>query len=791
MSIFALLNRQSVTIMKKFLFSTFLFLFSFLLTFAAPVDEQSARKIASDFIRSKMPQVTRAASDDLVRVVTGIEDGEETAVYVFNADNSFVIISADDQTPSVLGYSDNGTYDEALAPAGLKAMLASYQKAIRNNKFVTRAEVIKHNAINKLLKTKWDQEGPYNLSCPKDTKTGETSVTGCIATAMAQIMYYHRWPATYDWDKMKTSYETNDSTESAYEVAKLIADVGQSVYMDYSSDGSAARTYQACEALRYNFGYALSTEYVFRENYTVEEWDRVIYNNLVALKPVMYAGTAVDISASGEGVLAGHAFIVDGCDAEGLYHVNWGWGGVSNGYFLLAQLNPDNQGAGGTSGSQGYGIQQEAIVGIGPSDTTNESVIRLTASNFTVEGKTLLSRNKTSVDFPKLKVKCALYNLTLPNEDRKYDIGFALFQGDTMKNVLSTENPLDFKAEYGYYEVADLSIGKDLADGNYQIRPIARETGKTDWVLPILGIDCYAEIIIEGLTMNVIAHGQTNVGDSSFDLNSKEVSTDNRVGIPITFTLNLTDKNKIGNSPVFLWGNEDETKTVLLAGVGSNLDPGSTGDVSIQYIPQREGAYKFYFSASASNYKDAIDSIEVTVAAKVEFDLVADVALAVDNADNSRNITGTSIKGKAKITNNSTETYYDIVLIALMEEQGNNNFKSADYSLQTIEIKVGEAVDVPFFFEDLDTDRRYAISVYMRDKDDLKWVNAYVQDGKQYINSNSVYYLVSDTGINTVQQELPDADVFDLHGVRLGRTADLKHLPRGIYIVNKKKVINK
>jgi len=777
--------------MKKSLFSTFLLLFSFLLTFAAPVDEQSARKIASDFMRSKMPQVTRTANGDLVRAITGIEDGGEAAIYVFNAENSFVVVSADDQTPSVLGYSDNGTYDKEHAPEGLKAMLASYQKAIRTNKFVTRAEVIKHNAINKLLKTKWGQEGPYNLSCPKDMKTGETSVTGCIATAMAQIMYYHRWPATYDWDKMKTSYETNDSTESAYEVAKLMADAGQSVYMDYHSNGSAARTDQACEALRYKFGYALSTEYVYRENYTVEEWDRIIYDNLAALKPVMYAGAAVDIDDSGEGVLVGHAFIVDGCDADGLYHVNWGWDGMSNGYFLLAMLNPDNQGAGGTSGSLGYGIQQEAIVGIGPSDTTNESVIRLTASNFTVEGKTLLSRNKTSDNFPKLKVKCALYNLTLPNEDRKFDMGFALYQGDTMKDVLSTVNSLEFKAEYGYYDEADLYIGKGLADGNYQIRPIARETGKTDWVLPILGKDCYAEVIIEGLTMNVIAHGQANIIDSSFGLNSKEVSTDNRVGIPITFKLNLTDKNKVGNSPVFLWGNEDETKTVLLAGVGSNLDAGSTGDVFIQYVPQREGAYKFYFSASSSNYKDAIDSVEVTVAAKIEFDLVVDVALAVDDADDSRNVTGTSIKGKAKVTNNSTGTYYDVVLIALMEEQGTNSFKSTDYILRTSEIKVGETVDVPFLFEDLGTDRRYAISVYMIEKGDLKWVNASVQDGKQYINSNSVYYLVADTGINTVQQELPDADVFDLRGVRLGRTADLKHLPRGIYIINKKKVINK
>ena len=163
--------------MKKYLLSTYLVLFSFLLTMAAPVDEQSARRIASDFLRSKMPHVTRAASGELTRAVTGVADGDSAGIFVFNADNSFVIVSADDRTPAVLGYSDNGIFDKNNVPDGLKAMLKSYQQAVSSNRVITRGAVPTHDAIKAMLKTKWDQSGPYNLSCPVDTETGETSVT--------------------------------------------------------------------------------------------------------------------------------------------------------------------------------------------------------------------------------------------------------------------------------------------------------------------------------------------------------------------------------------------------------------------------------------------------------------------------------------------------------------------------------------------------------------------------------------------------------------------------------------
>ena len=163
--------------MKKSLLTMFVSLFSVILAVAAPVDEQKARQLASDFLSNMNPHGTRSG------------------IYVFNSDESFVIISADDRTPAVLGYSDHGAYDMKKAPDGLKAMLGWFQASVRNYS-TTRGEVAIHDAIKPLLTTKWNQHSPYNLLCPYDDKNDAPSVTGCVATAMAQIMTSILLPTT-------------------------------------------------------------------------------------------------------------------------------------------------------------------------------------------------------------------------------------------------------------------------------------------------------------------------------------------------------------------------------------------------------------------------------------------------------------------------------------------------------------------------------------------------------------------------------------------------------------------
>ena len=779
--------------MKKSLLTIFVSLFSIILAVAAPVDEQKARQLASDFLSNMNPHGTRSGNSELTRAVTGVADGNDAAIYVFNSDNSFVIISADDRTPAVLGYSDHGVYDMKKAPDGLKAMLGWLQASVRNYS-TTRGEVSIHDAIKPLLTTKWNQHSPYNLFCPYDEVNDAPSVTGCVATAMAQIMKYHEWPSAYDWSLMKDEYDSGDESAAAQEVAKVMKDAGASVYMKYSANGSFANADGISEAFRNTFGYSISTELVSRAYFTAQEWDELIYSNLENKMPVYYGGTAIDIDDSKgylQGVEAGHGFVVDGYDGKGLYHVNWGWGGLSDGFFLLSLLDPDNQGAGGTSGSEGYTIRASAIVGIKPVKPTEKAVTtrRLRASSFSVvDGQTTLSRSSTSEDFPSFKTKIGIGNFITGSEDGTFDVGLLLCKGNELLSLLGSKSSEDFPKDKGFFFNLESKIGKGLSNGTYQLRAICRESGKEDWVFCQLATSCYVEAVVNDLSLTLAVRGIDNDGVAKFTANSKEISSDPCERRPITFKLNLTDQNKESNSPIYLWGNEDPEKTVLLAGIGSNLDPGETGDVEIHYTPQRSGDFTFYISGSAEDYTESlVETFEVNVAARVPYDLDVEVALEVEDADPENKVAGTALEGVAKIKNNSSEAYQDPVRIWLLKENpSTGKFNSVTRLVRSADIPVGATAEVPFEFYDLKTDVEYALVIEMYEKKDWKEVNL-VNGG---IPASAIFTLVDATGIQSIQSDAPDAEVYNLNGVFMGKASDLKSLPKGLYIINKKKVVN-
>ena len=779
--------------MKKSLLTMFVSLFSIILAVAAPVDEQKARQLASDFLSNMNPHGTRSGNVELTRAVTGVADGNDAAIYVFNSDESFVIISADDRTPAVLGYSDHGAYDMKKAPDGLKAMLGWFQASVRNYS-TTRGEVAIHDAIKPLLTTKWNQHSPYNLLCPYDEKNDAPSVTGCVATAMAQIMKYHEYPSAYDWSLMKDEYDSGDESAAAQEVAKVMKDAGASVYMEYSAIVSSANVDGISEAFRNTFGYSISTELVSRAYFTAQEWDELIYSNLENKMPVYYGGTAIDIDDSKgylQGVEAGHGFVVDGYDGKGLYHVNWGWGGLSDGFFLLSLLDPDNQGAGGTSGSEGYTIKASAIVGIKPVKSTEKAVTtrRLRASSFSVvDGQTTLSRSSSSEDFPSFKTKIGIGNFITGSEDGTFDVGLLLCKGNELLSLLDSKSSTDFPKGKGYFIDLESKIGKGLSNGTYQLRAVCRESGKEDWVFCQLATSCYVEAVVNDLSLTLVVRGIDNDGVAKFTANSKEISSDPCERRPITFKLNLTDLNKESNSPIYLWGNEDPEKTVLLAGKGSNLDPGETGDVEIHYTPQRSGDFTFYISGSATDYTESlVETFEVNVAARVPYDLVVDVALDVKDADSENKVAGTALEGVAKIKNNSSEAYQDPVRIWLLKENpSTGEFNSVTRVVRSADIPVGETAELPFEFYDLKTNVEYALLVEMFENTDWKLVNL-VNDE---IPKSITYILVDATGIQSIQSDAPDAEVYNLNGVFMGKASDLKSLPKGLYIINKKKVVN-
>lgn len=308
----------------------------------------------------------------------------EADYYIFNVGNGngFVIVSGEDRVKPILGYSATGKIDMDNMPDNMKAWLDGYQKeitwAVKQN-ITQSAKVEKEwsQYINGsmqfraeggvLLKTaNWNQGEPYNTMCPMIGN--ERAVTGCVATSTAIVMRYHQYPTQanaeygklnywqqnieytpYNWNKMPMEYKSGTySEEEAGQVAALMWHIGANVDMQYSLTGSGATWEKLPSVLTDLFGYSKGVLHVYKEDYYWDDWKNMLKNELDNNRPVLYDGQSSS---------SGHAFVCDGYSPEGAFHFNWGWGGSSNGYFLLTTMDAYGDG-------DGYKYDSSMIIGI-------------------------------------------------------------------------------------------------------------------------------------------------------------------------------------------------------------------------------------------------------------------------------------------------------------------------------------------------------------------------------------------------------------------------------------------
>ncbi len=314
---------------------------------------------------------------------------------VFNGSNGgWVMVSADERTAgSVLAYSTEGSFQWASAPDNVKSWVGEYQLQI-DSLDILGVEFVSADApvvpglgspiVSPLIKTMWGQNSPYNKMCPMDSK-GKRSVTGCLATALAQIMYYWHYDADYergthtnvfypectvdfsqseyDWSNMRDTYsKVSYSVQEADAVSKLMYDCGVAVDMSYSSGSSGAYNEAVPQAISSFFGYSSLMQCCHRDSYSSSKWISMLTNELESKRPVLY---------SGHNKNSGHAFVCDGYDigyeareARYYFHFNWGWDGRNDGYFLLSALKPEE--------GHDYSGSQNAIVNIRPAFDADE-----------------------------------------------------------------------------------------------------------------------------------------------------------------------------------------------------------------------------------------------------------------------------------------------------------------------------------------------------------------------------------------------------------------------------------
>ena len=368
---------------------------------AEDVTPAEALKQATQFVQNRIAsgQHSRRAAGTPAQLT---QTGKVSGLYVFNVDNNggFVVVSNDDRTEPVLGYSDSGAFDPDNMPENMRAWLQGYADEIAWLKKHPDAAVSTSRRtgesniktpIEPLVETKWNQGEPYNKECPyyyedeygdysysltQETNEYEHCVTGCVATAMAQVMKYYEWPAqattnipsykwqgytmsslspvAFDWGNMIDDYSNGYSTDQATAVATLMKYCGYSVQMDYG-ESSGAVTNKVADALTTYFNYESTTVSKNRNYYTYANWIELLYHELYEGRVVLYHGASTG---------GGHAFVCDGYQGEDYFHINWGWGGTSDSYFKLSAMNPYDQGIGGSSSKDGFSYLQGAIVGI-------------------------------------------------------------------------------------------------------------------------------------------------------------------------------------------------------------------------------------------------------------------------------------------------------------------------------------------------------------------------------------------------------------------------------------------
>lgn len=378
----------------KQIITTVALLLSATIACAVPLTPQQALQRATS--QEGPAKVRGVASSKTYNLVYEKKTAADASCYVFNAtkDGGFLVVSANDITVPVLGYSDSGTFDVNNIPENMKWWLDQYDREINHAiaagvKGETRAASTRAMAaIAPMVTTKWNQGVPYNNQCP--VVEGKNCVTGCVATAMAQVMNYHKYPEygkgtvsislsntesetslflnnkKIDWANMLDTYTTGAYNQTqADAVAFLMKACGYSVNMSYSPTESGAISRNIGTALKTNFKYNSNLSYEQRDYYTTDEWSNLIYNELASKRPVIYGGV---------GDAGGHQFVCDGYDGNGYFHINWGWGGMSDGYFQLQALDPAALGIGGGGGGFDYG--QDAMIGVQP--TTIPAIVKPT-----------------------------------------------------------------------------------------------------------------------------------------------------------------------------------------------------------------------------------------------------------------------------------------------------------------------------------------------------------------------------------------------------------------------------
>lgn len=480
---------------------------------SASISPDAAMRNATEFLNTKNLKGTKALSTKgrtTLRLAQTVNEdiNSNPAFYVFSRGENagFVIAAADDRLVPVLGYTDKGTFTSVEElPEPIKYLLNTYKSSLASltEESTRQSAPVKQKApIYPLLESWWGQDAPFNNDCP--IVNGERTPVGCVGLANAMVMNYHRYPehgvgsTTYtsagatqtynfeehifNYDIMLPYYSNMIEDDETVESQKAVADFCFAAAVALGSRFTVTGTASSLSSTTFSSTFQYPTEglgLLSRDYFTIEEWEDMVYEELSNERPVVYGGKNGDL---------GHAFVIDGYE-DGLFNINWGWFGDSDGYFSLTSLRP-GQGGTGSNSDNNYSVRQEIVRGVRRPDSPAASPMFI-ADNFDYDptaGIFTLSEMTT---------KSGYRNIILGIEAYDETTGEKIYLGDASGNdtYIAKLDNYSFSIDFA-----------TLPEGQYRLRPVIKlaATEKeslnfTDWypVYCTLKKNRYCDVTVE------------------------------------------------------------------------------------------------------------------------------------------------------------------------------------------------------------------------------------------------------------------------------------------------------
>ena len=702
--------------MKRFTL-TLLSLCLALMASSETVSRQAAFYTAQSYMLAKGKIIASPQSPDSGR--RRASSAEEEGVpyyYIFNTEegDGYVIVSGDDRIEPVLGYVEHGSFDPDNIPDNMRYMLETYTEEI---KYVVEADIqpassllarrskvaraTKHS-VAEILTTRWNQGLPYNLTIPKYyTENGSEArpATGCIATAWAQVINFHKYPekikvlipsysktytlsdgtkktVTYpaipkntpiDWENMCDTYSCSEShahTAQDTAVANLMRYCGYAVKMSYGASSSASWKYG--DVVKY-FGFDDSAQRIVRDNYSIDDWEDVLYNEIEQGYPIAFSALKIG---------GGHAFVLDGFDGDGLFHVNWGWGGGSNGWFRVGILNRWNR-------------NQVAIINLRrPDNVRAEPTASLTVSDVAINGTAVSGvwKNETG-------------------STGTFNTGIVRLNDDGTLSPVGTTKNITGMADDASQSMTFL-LSKKLPEGTYRLSPASKLTTGKVWRAQYNMQNEYIEAVVDADSipaLRIISPVQ------NISIDTITIPTLRIVGEEQKVLVTFRNDGDEFYHDVFLFVGKTEVKEYQDYMYRVAAHKGETVTCPFYFTPKETGTYNLWFCTSKNgNGEIGRGTMEVITESEAERASLSISHSIVNGTDNIAY--GKRLIGKATVKNTAAKDFHGGIELQLWhQKKGSNTATSGSSRSFSLDIPAGKSVSVDYDFDDLSVDYYYHI----------------------------------------------------------------------------------